>query len=303
MTKRKKDKSKRTSTLLILLMLVGIGFILYPAVSNGWNSLHASRAIAAYSSDVENMDDEQCSRLLEDACRYNRKIPEKTDPYMMTEEDLEEYRALLDLSGTGIMGYINIPTIGVHIPIYHGMDESVLQIAIGHLDWSSLPVGGEGTHAVLTGHRGLPSARLFTDLDQLREGDIFRITVLKQTLSYEVDQIRIVEPDDVSELKIIPGKDYCTLVTCTPYGINTQRMLVRGHRIVEDESTFRIPADARRVSTAITIPAIGLPMMMVTLICMLLHNRRKKPRIRPADLHQIAEQDLAAKQTQKRRKH
>lgn len=303
MTKRKKDNSKRTSTLLILLMLVGIGFILYPAVSNGWNSLHASRAIAAYSSDVENMDEEQCSRLLEDAYRYNRKIPEKTDPYMMTEEDLEEYRALLDLSGTGIMGYINIPTIGVHIPIYHGMDESVLQIAIGHLDWSSLPVGGKGTHAVLTGHRGLPSARLFTDLDQLREGDIFRITVLKQTLSYEVDQIRIVEPDDVSELKIIPGKDYCTLVTCTPYGINTQRMLVRGHRIVEDESTFRIPADAQRVSTAITIPAIGLPMVMVTLICMLLHNRRKKPRIRPADLHQIAEQDLAAKQTQKRRKH
>ena len=288
--KKRKKRSALTSWALVLVMLLGLGIMAYPMVSDWWNSFHASRAIASYSNAVENVDREKLDDMIRAAHEYNDKLLKKANPYVMTDEDLEEYNSLLDLSGTGIIGYITIKSIGVYIPIYHGVEESVLQIAIGHLDWSSLPVGGESTHAVVSGHRGLPSAKLFTDLDQMREGDTFTITVLNQMITYEVDQIRIVEPGDISELGIVPGKDYCTLVTCTPYGINTHRLLIRGTRVANEAGELVVPAEAFRIPNYITIPAIGVPLLFLTLIILLVVSGRKKPKIKTADLYRMIEE-------------
>ena len=227
-------KQKKTSNwstwLLIGLMVLGILIMAYPTVSDWWNSYHSTRAIAVYSQKVDSMSREEIDALLEAAREYNRSLLTKENPYAMDEDELALYNSLLDPGGTGLMGYIQIPSVKINCPIYHGTEESILQTAVGHLDWTSLPVGGEGTHAVISGHRGLPRAKLFTDIDRLKEGDHFTITVLTQTITYEIDQIRIVQPEDLAELGIVPGKDYFTLVTCTPYGINTHRLLVRGER-------------------------------------------------------------------------
>ena len=287
---KRKRRSNLTTWLLVLVMLVGIGIMAYPTVSDWWNSFHASRAIASYSNAVESVDKEKLDEMIQAAHEYNERLLKKPNPYTMTDEDLAEYNSLLDLSGTGIIGYITIKSIGVYIPIYHGVEESVLQIAIGHIEWTSLPVGGESTHAVVSGHRGLPSAKLFTDLDQLREGDTFTITVLNQMITYEVDQIRIVEPGDISELAIVPGKDYCTLVTCTPYGINTHRLLIRGTRVANEAGELVVPAEAFRIPNYITIPAIGVPLLFLTLIILLVVSGRKKPKIKTADLYRMIEE-------------
>ena len=288
--KRRKKRSALGTWLLVLIMLIGLGIMAYPTVSDWWNSFHASRAIASYSNAVESVDKEKLDEMIQAAHEYNERLLKKPNPYTMTDEDLAEYNSLLDLSGTGIIGYITIKSIGVYIPIYHGVEESVLQIAIGHIDWTSLPVGGESTHAVVSGHRGLPSAKLFTDLDQLREGDTFSITVLNQMITYEVDQIRIVEPGDISELAIVPGKDYCTLVTCTPYGINTHRLLIRGTRVANEAGELVVPAEAFRIPNYITIPAIGVPLLFLTLIALLVVSGRKKPKIKTADLYRMIEE-------------
>lgn len=288
--KKKKKKSSLINWLLVLIMLVGVGIMAYPSVSDWWNSFHASRAIASYSTAVENVDREKLDEMIQAAHEYNEKLLKKPNPYSMTDEELEEYNSLLNLSGTGIIGYITIKSIGVYIPIYHGVEESVLQIAIGHIDWTSLPVGGESTHAVVSGHRGLPSAKLFTDLDQMREGDTFTITVLNQMITYEVDQIRIVEPGDISELAIVPGKDYCTLVTCTPYGINTHRLLIRGTRIANEAGELVVPAEAFRIPNYITIPAIAVPLLFLTLIILLITSGRRKPKLRTEDLYRLIEE-------------
>ena len=195
--------------------------LLYPTVSDYWNSLHQSRAIASYAGQVAGLDDELYEELWEQAAAYNESLLHKADRFKMTEEELTEYQSCLAVPGTNAIGYIEIDKIDCYLPIYHGTDESVLQVGVGHLEGSSLPTGGPGTHCVVSGHRGLPSARLFTDLDRLEVGDTFVLYVLDETLTYEVDQIRIVEPAEMSELAIVEGEDYCTLVTCTPYGINT----------------------------------------------------------------------------------
>ncbi|MCM1544992.1 MAG: class C sortase [Ruminococcus sp.] len=188
-----------------------------------------------------------------------------------------EYESMLNVGGNGIMGYVEIPTIDVSLPIYHGTAESVLQIAVGHLEWTSLPVGGEGTHCVISGHRGLPSAKLFTNLDKLGNGDLFMLTVLNETLTYEVNQILIVKPDEVEELEIEKGKDYCTLVTCTPYGINTHRLLVRGHRIkTPSDIKINVSADAQTIDTLIITPIVAAPMLLVLLVYLLVKYRKKK---------------------------
>ena len=232
----KKKKGNFTTILLVLILLAGLSLLLYPTVSDYWNSFHQSRVIATYAEQVAGLEEESCEQLRDEAAAYNRALIGKSERYFMTEAEREVYESLLNVSGNGIIGYIEIPEIKCSLPIYHGTDPSVLQIAVGHIEGSSLPVGGEGTHCVLSGHRGLPSARLFTDLDQLEEGDIFMLRVLDETLTYEVDQIRIVLPTELSDLEIEAGKDYCTLVTCTPYGINTHRLLVRGHRIENVEA-------------------------------------------------------------------
>jgi sortase A len=193
----------------------------------------------------------------------------------MNEEEIAAYEKELDITGTGIMGYITIPKIHVELPIYHGIDDAVLQIAIGHLTETSLPVGGEFTHCVVSGHRGLPSAKLFTDIDKLVEGDTWTVSVLNRTLTYEIDQIRIVEPTDLSALQIEPGKDYCTLVTCTPYGINTHRLLVRGHRVANANGDANVIADALQIEPIYVAPAVAIPMIIILLILLLIMTSKR----------------------------
>ncbi len=271
-------KRSFSTVILILIFLVGLSLLLYPSVSNYWNSLHQSRAIAEYAQQVSELDGDRYEQLWADAQSYNRTLPGKTDRYEMTDEEREEYESLLNVSGNGIIGYIEIPVIGCSLPIYHGTDESVLQIAVGHIEGTSLPVGGESSHCVLSGHRGLPSARLFTDLDKLEEGDTFVLRILDETLTYEVDQTLIVEPDKMEALAIEEGKDYCTLVTCTPYGINTHRLLVRGHRVdnQEESETVRVTADATQIKPVIAAQIIAIPILLGLLAVLLVKTRRKK---------------------------
>ncbi|MBE6994735.1 MAG: class C sortase [Ruminococcaceae bacterium] len=268
---KKKKKSNLSNIILSIILLMGIGIMAYPTVSDWWNSYHQSRAIASYANVVENTSTEEMEAMLEAARAYNRHILTRDSRFIMTDLEREYYEKLLDLSGTGIMGYIQINAIGVSLPVYHTTEERVLQIAIGHVDWSSLPVGGEGTHTVLSGHRGLPSARLLTDLDRLVVGDTFTITVLNNVCTYEVDQIRIVEPQDLTELEILDDKDYCTLVTCTPYGINTHRLLVRGHRIENIRDEVVVTAGGLRIPTYVVIPAVGIPLLFLFLLGMLIY--------------------------------
>jgi len=279
--KRPRGKKKKgfdwTSLILFFIVLIGAGLIAYPTVSDWWNSFHQSRAIATYANIVENTSEEEMEAMLEEAREYNARLINKSNRFMMEEDEIKEYESLLDLSGTGVMGYIQINEIGVNLPVYHGTDEAVLQIAIGHIEGTSLPVGGPGTHAVMSGHRGLPSAKLFTDLDKLVEGSIFTVTVLNQTATYEVDQIRIVLPSELSDLNIVSGEDYCTLVTCTPYGVNTHRMLVRGHRIENVAGDVVITPGAIRIPNYITVPAVAIPITFLFLIGMLIYYRGKKP--------------------------
>ena len=224
-------KRNGITLLLIAVMLVGAGLISYPTFSDWWNSLHQSRAVASYIDSVSQIDPEEYNRILESAEAYNKKLAENGVKFVWTDEEQAEYEKQLSIDGSDIMGYITIDKLGVRLPIHHGTDESVLQTAIGHLEWSSLPVGGESSHCIVSGHRGLPSARLFTDLDKMQEGDIFTLSVLDRVFTYQVDQISTVLPYELENLQIESGKDYCTLVTCTPYGINTHRLLVRGVRI------------------------------------------------------------------------
>ena len=228
--KKKKKRVSFSTIILVLILLAGVGILLYPSVSDWWNSMHATQAIAGYVTAVEDMSGQEREEMLEAARAYNERLANGVD-FTLTEEEYEEYERLLNIADTGIMGYVQISAIGVNLPVYHSVEESVLQIAVGHIPGSSLPVGGERTHTILSGHRGLPSAKLFSDLDQMVEGDTFTINVMGQTITYMVDQIRIVLPEETKELAIQPGRDYCTLVTCTPYGVNSHRMLVRGKRI------------------------------------------------------------------------
>ena len=273
----KKKGNHLITILLVLIFLLGLSLLLYPAVSDYWNSKHQTRAIAVYSEEVSGLDEDQYQALWEAAAAYNASLLERNNAYLLTEEQKAAYEQLLNVSGLGIMGYIEIPSIDCSLPIYHGTEESVLQIAIGHLEWTSLPVGGESTHCVLSGHRGLPSAKLFTNLDKLQEGDVFLLRVLDEVLTYEVDQILIVEPQETGALRIVEGEDYCTLVTCTPYGINTHRLLVRGHRIenAPEARLIRVTADAVQIEPLLVAPIVALPMLLLLLILLLLPKRPK----------------------------
>ena len=274
----KKKKGNFTTLLLILVLLAGLSLLLYPTVSDYWNSFHQTRAIATYAENVAIMDQEQYDEIWSAAKAYNASLAERDNAFLLSDEQKEEYTRLLDVSGLGIMGYIEIPEIDVSLPIYHGTEESVLQIAVGHLEWSSLPVGGESTHCVLSGHRGLPSAKLFTNLDKLQTGDIFMLRILDDLLTYEVDQILIVEPQETGALRIEEGKDYCTLVTCTPYGSNTHRLLVRGHRIdnIEEAKTVRVTADAIQIEPLLVAPIVAIPILLLLMILLLLPKQPQK---------------------------
>ena len=272
-----KKKSSFVTAILIAAFFIGALLLLYPTISDFWNSFHQSRAIASYAEQVADLDENAYDRLWEDARIYNKTLGDRMNRFVMAEEQKKAYAALLNIADNGVMGYIEIPKVRCNLPIYHGTDEAVLQVAIGHVPGYSLPVGGESTHCVLSGHRGLPSAKLFTNLDELETGDVFMLRVLDETLTYEVDQIRTVLPNELGDLAIVEGEDYCTLVTCTPYGINSHRLLVRGHRVENHAgaSTIRVTADAMQIEPLQVAPLVAAPILVVMLVVVLIPHRTK----------------------------
>ncbi len=262
----KSKKDAIITTVFVFILLVGLSVALYPTFSNWWNQNMASHTISNYKESVAQMDNSDMEAMLADAQRYNEQLAKLYDPFT-NYEAVEGYDNLLNVSGIGIMGYISIPNINVELPIYHGVSDSVLQIASGHIQGSSLPVGGESTHAVISGHRGLPSAKLFSDLDKIVVGDTFEINVLNEVLTYEVENIYIVYPDELDKLSIVTGEDYVTLVTCTPYGVNTHRLLVQARRIdTVYTSKVKVSADALQVDSMTVIPIILVLLIMVLLV-------------------------------------
>lgn len=270
-------KHNISTSFIILLLVIGLSLLLYPSFSDWWNASRSSKAITTYSKDVANLEQEKYDAIWNDAWAYNQTLLERTNGYLLPEDQKQEYDRLLNLNGSGIMGYIEIPSLKVSLPVYHGTQENVLQVAVGHLEWTSLPVGGQSSHCVLSGHRGLPSAKLFTDLDKMTEGDVFMLRVLDEVLTYEVDQIRIVEPYQTEELLIQEGEDLCTLVTCTPYAVNTHRLLVRGRRIDTQEAVriIRITADAIQIEPLMVAPVLASPILLLLLILLLLPPKQR----------------------------
>lgn len=271
-----KKKGRFSNVILFLVLLIGLSLLLYPSFSNYWNSMHQSRAITVYADSVAQLDEERYREILDAAVAYNEELLLRSNQFSLTTDQRRSYPKQLNVDGNGVMGYIEIPSIRCTLPIYHGIDEAVLQVAIGHIDWTSLPTGGESTHTVLSGHRGLPSAKLFSDLDKLREGDIFMIRVLDELYTYEVDQILIVKPEEVDPLLIEEGKALCTLVTCTPYGVNTHRMLVRGHRVENSKETLniRVTANAIQIEPTLVAVFVGVPLLILLLPWMLSGKRK-----------------------------
>jgi len=269
-------KNKLPNLLLTAALFLGLSLLLYPTFSDWWNAFHQSRAIRSYAQTVEKLDEDRFAALWEEAEAYNRSLGNRENLFVLTREEEERYRHLLNTEGNGIMGYVEIPSIDVVLPIYHGSEESVLQVAVGHLSWSSLPVGGAGTHCVLSGHRGLPSARLFTDLDKLQTGDSFSLHVLGEELTYTIREINVVEPHETESLMIAEGEDLCTLVTCTPYGINSHRLLVQGVRGItpQEAKEVRVTSDAVAVRPAVAASMAAIPLLMAVLLYLMLPGRK-----------------------------
>lgn len=290
----KKKKSHRASNIiLVLILLLGAAIAGYPAFSEYWNSIHQSRAIMGYAERVAELTNDEYEGVWQEALAYNRRLTVDPNPWDMNDEEKDEYEKQLNVDGTGNMGFISIPKIKVDLPIYHGTSDEVLQTSIGHIDGTSLPAGSIhpnpddfsevafGSHSVLSGHRGLPSAKLFSELDAMELGDIFYLTILDQTLTYQVDDITVILPEDSSGLGIFPGKDYCTLMTCTPYGINTHRLLVRGVRVENEKELLevRVTADALKIDPLYVVPFIAGPVLLLMILWVVIFaGRRKKSR-------------------------
>lgn len=269
---------KISDVLLSLMFVIGLSLLLYPSVSNYWNSFRQTKAVASYENEVANLDKDKYQEIWDNAIHFNQKLVAKGLFSKLSVSEEQEYNTLLNVDGTSMMGFVSIPSINVYLPIYHGVSDEVLQMAIGHLNWSSLPIGGESTHCVLSGHRGLPSAKLFTDLNKLIEGDVFSIHVLDKVFTYEVDQILIVEPYETNDLKIVKGEDYVTLVTCTPYGVNSHRMLVRGKRNdALAENNVRVPADASKVKPIVVAIVLSAPILLLVFVVALFPRKKRKP--------------------------
>lgn len=253
-------KKNWTTVLLIVAFTVGLSLLLYPTVANWWNNMYAARAVATYDEAVAKMNELDLELMFADAQKYNEDLLKEGNRYFPTATMHERYESTLNVNQDGLMGTVVIPSVSINLPIFHGTDEDLLQKNIGHIEGSSLPVGGPSTHCVISGHRGLPSAKLFTDIVKLKEGDVFMLRVLGKTLTYEVDQIRTVLPAEVNDLEIVPGEDLVTLVTCTPYGINSHRMLIRGHRIANlpDDMTTQDASLFDRNLVAIGIAVVVL---------------------------------------------
>ena len=271
-------KKKIPTIVIILALIAGMCLLLYPTISNWWNSFRQTRVISKYIDDVNNLDNNRYNEILHEAEVYNEELAQSGLKYTLSDTEMKRYNSTLNFSSTNVMGYIEIPSIQVKLAIYHGTGEDTLAVGVGHIAGSSLPIGGENTHCVLSGHRGLPSATLFSNLDKVTEGDRFIINILDKTLTYEVDQIRIVEPHELNDLAIEDGKDYCTLVTCTPYGINTHRILVRGHRVENIKERARVTSDAFQIEPVIVAPIVATPMVIILIIFVTIksHKANKK---------------------------
>ena len=287
---KKKKKSHRASNLiLVLILLIGIGIAGYPAFSEYWNSMHQSRAIMGYAERVAELSNEEYKDVWDAALEYNRRLSQDPNQWDMSEEETDDYERQLNVDGTGNMGFVSIPKIDVNLPVYHGTSDAVLQTSIGHIDGTSLPAGSVhpnmeefdevefGSHSVLSGHRGLPSAKLFSELDAMEVGDVFYLTILDQTLTYQVDDVSVILPEESSSLAIFPGKDYCTLMTCTPYGINTHRLLVRGIRVENDKELLdvRVTADALKIEPLYVVPFIAGPVLFLMILWVIIFSGRK----------------------------
>lgn len=268
-------RKHKTVIFLTLGFLVGVCILLYPAFSNFWNSKVQSRAITNYEAVLENLKPEDYTDIFDKANAYNKELYE-TDFPLRDYKKVSGYYDTLKITDNDMIGYLRIDRIGVELPIHHGTSEKVLNKGVGHLEGSSLPVGGESTHSVMSAHRGLPSSKLFTDLDRMEIGDTFQITVLDQVLTYRVDSIKTIEPNDLSDLQIIKGGDYCTLFTCTPYGINTHRLLVRGVRVetIKEKPIIYVSNEAFRIEPLLVTPAVAAPMLLVLLIYLLVKYRK-----------------------------
>lgn len=259
-------KSKKSTIILLVSFFVGLSVLLYPSISSYWNSKTQSEAIVDYESMLSQYKPEDYTAIFAEADAYNKQLAQLNEP-LVEHNRLPDYNSILNVGGTGMMGYITVPKISQELPVYHGTSDGVLSVAVGHLQGTSLPVGGENTHCVVSAHRGLPTAVLFTHLDRMEIGDIFYFTILDRTITYEVDQIRIVETDDTSLIQIKDGKDYCTLLTCTPYGINTQRLLVRGHQIDASQTrNLYVANEAYRIEPLVVMPIVALPIIFVLLV-------------------------------------
>ena len=272
----KKKKSGSASTIaLVAIFFVGLSVLLYPTISDFWNEKRQSQAIMNYDDLIVDLTPEDYSEIFDKADAYNKKIRNMSFPFMNHKNIADEYYDTLDINGDGMMGYITIEKIKVQLPIYHGTSDKVLNSAVGHVEGSTLPVGGKSTHTVLSAHRGLPSAKLFTNLDKVEVGDVFTVRILDRTVTYQVDQILIVLPHETDNLNIVQGEDYCTLVTCTPYGINTHRMLVRGTRIenIEPDRVINVITEAYQIDPLIVTPAVAAPMLGLLLIVLLYKSR------------------------------
>ena len=271
-----------TTVLIIVMFIVGLSVLLYPAISNYINQKNASKVISEYNDKLENTSSDRIESMFAQAQDYNKRLGETSSAFY-NPELVKDYDTTLDITGTGIMGYIDIDRIGVELPIYHTVDDSVLSAGAGHLEGTSLPIGGASTHCVLSGHRGLPSAKLFTDLDELEVGDEFTITVLDQKLTYRIDRIKTVKPSETEDLQIESGKDYCTLMTCTPYGINSHRLLLRGVRVetAEEKPGIFVKNEAFRIDPLVVTPIVAVPMLVAALVFVLVrdHISKKKKKL------------------------
>lgn len=273
-------KGSLLNIILILILIVGLSLLLYPSFSNYFNEMRQTKAIANYDAIVADMSEQDCTEFFEAAQKYNEELRKIRFP-MMYYDEVKGYDSLLNVDNNGIMGYISIEKIGVELPIYHGIDETVLQVGVGHIEGTSLPTGGKSTHCALSAHRGLPSARLFTDLDKIDVGDVFTLTVLDRVLTYQVDQILVVEPEDIEPLYVAENEDYCTLVTCTPYGVNSHRQLVRGTRIENEKqyANVRVTADASIIDPIVVAPFVAAPILLVLFVLIMLPKRKRDRRV------------------------
>ena len=267
-------KNNKIGILLVLMLFIGVCGLLYPSVSQYWNTKTQSRAVANYQEILATIKSEDYTAYFDAANAYNRDLHALSLP-LLDYGALQNYEQTLNIAGNGVMGFITIQKIGVELPIYHSIRSEVLNIACGHLEGTSLPVGGESTHCVLSAHRGLPHAKLFTDLDKMELGDTFTITVLDRTITYQVDQIKVVRPDEIDDIQIVPGEDLCTLLTCTPYGINSHRMLVRGTRIENAAPVLHVTSNAYRIDSLVATPIVAAPILLILLIVLMVKYRDK----------------------------